>query len=84
MSVRSELGESGAVVRRLVDTAGPIVDSIAAVVAERRIDFVMVAARGTSDHAAIYAQYVLGERNGLAVGLAAPSLASIYGRGPRP
>jgi glucosamine--fructose-6-phosphate aminotransferase (isomerizing) len=83
VSVRSELGECGAVVRRLVDTAGPVTDSIAAVLAERRIDFVMVAARGTSDHAAIYAQYVLGERNGLAVGLAAPSLASIYGRGPR-
>jgi len=83
MSVRSELGESGAVVRRLVATAGPAVDSIAAEVADRRFDFVMVAARGTSDHAAIYAQYVLGERNGLAVGLAAPSLASIYGRGPR-
>ncbi len=83
MTVRSELGEAGAVVGRLISTAGPAVDAVAAIVAERDVDFVLVAARGTSDHAAIYAQYVLGERNGLAVGLAAPSLASLYGRGPR-
>ena len=83
MTVRSELGEAGAVVGRLIATAGPAVDAVAAIVAERDVDFVLAAARGTSDHAAIYAQYVLGERNGLAVGLAAPSLASLYGRGPR-
>ena len=40
---------------------------------------VVIAARGTSDHAAIYAQYVLGLRNRLSVGLATPSLVSIYG-----
>ena len=83
MTVRSELGEAGAVVRRLIATAGPAIDAVAKVVVQRDVDFVLVAARGTSDHAAIYAQYVLGERNGLAVGLAAPSLASLYGRGPR-
>ena len=43
----------------------------------------MIAARGTSDHAAIFAQYVLGARNGLPVALAAPSLTSVYGRPPR-
>jgi glutamine---fructose-6-phosphate transaminase (isomerizing) len=83
VTVRSELGEAGAVVARLLGSAGPACDELARMVAERRIDFVLVAARGTSDHAATYAQYVLGERNGLAVGLAAPSLASVYGRGPR-
>ena len=33
----------------------------------------MIAARGTSDHAAIYAQYLFGVRLGLTVGLATPS-----------
>jgi glucosamine--fructose-6-phosphate aminotransferase (isomerizing) len=42
-----------------------------------------VAARGTSDHAATYAQYVLGARAGLPVGLATPSLSSLYGMAPR-
>ena len=44
---------------------------------------VVIAARGTSDHAAIYAQYALGIRAGLSVGLATPSAHSLYGAEPR-
>ena len=47
------------------------------------IDHVVIAARGTSDHAAIYAQYVLGIRHRLSVGLATPSVISLYGASPR-
>jgi glucosamine--fructose-6-phosphate aminotransferase (isomerizing) len=43
---------------------------------------VVIAARGTSDHAAIYGQYLLGVRNGLSVGLATPSVVSVYGADP--
>lgn len=43
---------------------------------------VVVAARGTSDNAARYAQYVWGMRNGLTVSLATPSLFSLYGQPP--
>lgn len=39
---------------------------------------VVIAARGTSDNAARYAQYVWGIRNGLSVGLATPSMFSLY------
>jgi glucosamine--fructose-6-phosphate aminotransferase (isomerizing) len=39
----------------------------------------MIAARGTSDHAAIYAQYLFGAHLRLPVALAAPSLVSLYG-----
>ena len=49
---------------------------------ERDVDLVLIAARGTSDHAAVYAQYVLGARNRLPVALAAPSLSRVYGRRP--
>ena len=51
--------------------------------ARDRIEHVVIAARGTSDHAAIYAQYVLGIRHGLSVGLATPSVVSLYGAEPR-
>ncbi len=51
-------------------------------VRSRRIDLAVIAARGTSDHAAIYAQYILGARNGLLVAPAAPSLVSLYGAPP--
>lgn len=44
---------------------------------------VVIAARGTSDNAARYAQYVWGARNGLPVSLATPSLFSLYQSPPR-
>jgi glucosamine--fructose-6-phosphate aminotransferase (isomerizing) len=47
------------------------------------IKYVLIAARGTSDNAARYGQYLLGARNRLAVGLATPSLFSIYKEPPR-
>jgi glutamine---fructose-6-phosphate transaminase (isomerizing) len=83
MTLRSELGESVAIVERLLDDAAPQVQRLARAIRERDPDLVLIAARGTSDHAAIYGQYVLGARNGLAVALAAPSLVSLYGSGPR-
>ena len=43
----------------------------------------MIAARGTSDNAARYAQYVWGTRNRLSVGLTTPSLFSLYDTPPR-
>ncbi len=43
---------------------------------------VMVAARGTSDNAARYGQYLLGAHNRLPVGLATPSLYSVYRQPP--
>lgn len=43
----------------------------------------VIAARGTSDNAARYAQYVWGTRNGVSVGLTTPSLFSVYDSPPR-
>src|SRR5215471_9996318 len=45
--------------------------------------WVTVAARGTSDNAARYAQYVLGFKNRLSVALAAPSLYTLYASPPK-
>lgn len=83
MSTRTEISESPAVIERLLDEGAAPIEAAARAVRSRGIDLVMVAARGTSDHAAIYAQYALGARNGLPVALAAPSLASVYGATPR-
>jgi glucosamine--fructose-6-phosphate aminotransferase (isomerizing) len=44
--------------------------------------YVIIAARGTSDNAARYGQYLLGAYNRLPVGLATPSLFSVYGEPP--
>lgn len=39
---------------------------------------ILLAARGTSDHAALYAKYLFETMNGIPVGLASPSIASVY------
>ncbi len=45
-------------------------------------DYVMIAARGTSDNAARYAQYLFGAYNHLPVALATPSLFTLYEKPP--
>ena len=83
MSLDGEIAEQPAVAARLLDTGWAAVRDVAGQVSLRSIRNVVIAARGTSDHAAIYAQYVLGARNRLPVALAAPSLISMYGVAPR-
>ena len=82
MTLADEIREQPAVLAGLLERAGAI-ERIAAAVRERDVDHVVIAARGTSDHAAIYAQYLFGVRLGLPVGLATPSVLSLYGVEPR-
>lgn len=44
--------------------------------------FVLLAARGTSDHAALYAKYLIEVHLGLPAGLASPSTLTVYGARP--
>jgi glucosamine--fructose-6-phosphate aminotransferase (isomerizing) len=46
-------------------------------------EYVLIAARGSSDHAAVYAQYALAALAGYPVALAAPSLHTLYETPPR-
>jgi glucosamine--fructose-6-phosphate aminotransferase (isomerizing) len=46
-------------------------------------EVVLLAARGSSDNAARYAQYLLGAVHGMVVALATPSLFTLYRRPPR-
>ncbi len=78
-----EIHEQPQVLRRLLDEEEATAQALADLVRGRAIDHVVIAARGTSDNAGRYAQYVFGAMNGLSVGLAAPSLFTIYGRPPR-
>jgi glucosamine--fructose-6-phosphate aminotransferase (isomerizing) len=78
-----EIHEQPAVLRRLLDEEEATTAALADLMRGRGVGNVVIAARGTSDNAGRYAQYVLGSMNGLSVGLAAPSLFSIYNRPPR-
>ncbi|HWE09201.1 MAG TPA: SIS domain-containing protein [Solirubrobacteraceae bacterium] len=57
-------------------------DEAARRIAGARPRFVLIAARGTSDHAALYAKYLVEIRRGLPAGLASPSAFTLYGATP--
>ena len=82
MTLRDEILEQPEVAARLLADQADAVESIAASIRAHPIGHVVIAARGTSDHAAIYAQYVLGVRHRLSVGLGTPSIVSLYGAAP--
>ncbi len=88
MSLKDEIFEQPAVVRRLIETQWSTVKSIADRIKQMQasaspIDYVFLTARGTSDHAGLYAKYLWGAYNGLPIALAAPSHFSVYHRPPR-
>jgi glucosamine--fructose-6-phosphate aminotransferase (isomerizing) len=83
VSLRQEILEQPAVAARLVHDGAPEIGRIRGAIARFAPAFVVIAARGSSDHAAIYAQYVFGVFWRLPVALATPSLLSLYGADPR-
>src|SRR3954471_5989621 len=83
MGLRDEILEQPGVVARFIAERRETLERIAAMLRERGVDEVVFAARGTSDHAAVYAQYVLGARLAMPVALAAPSIVPLYGVEPR-
>ena len=78
-----EIHEQPTVLRRLLETQKEAIRELARTIQQRDISHVIIAARGTSDNAGRYAQYVLGAHNRLTVTLATPSLFTIYQRPPR-
>lgn len=81
-AMTQDISEQPEALRRLLDDgAGPI-GEVARVISQRRPRFVLLVARGTSDHAALYAKYLVEIRLGLPAGLASPSTLTLYGARP--
>lgn len=78
-----EITEQADALRRTITSAGETARRIAAEVVRRDIDLIIIAARGTSDHAALYAQYLFQYLNQIPVALATPSIYTLYGASPR-
>ncbi|MGD2176613.1 MAG: SIS domain-containing protein [Anaerolineae bacterium] len=81
--LRQEIYEQPEVLARLLDRQAQRAARIAAAIREGDVCYAVLAARGTSDNAARYAQYLFGSLNRLPVALATPSLFSIYHTPPR-
>jgi glutamine---fructose-6-phosphate transaminase (isomerizing) len=79
---RDEVGEQPLLALRMLAESRGVVASIASRVRASNARGFVVAARGSSDHAALYAKYLFGVRNHMMVTLAAPSLFTSYGKPP--
>jgi glucosamine--fructose-6-phosphate aminotransferase (isomerizing) len=82
MALRDEILEQPAAAARLLAAADTSFAPVREMLARSRPRFAVIAARGSSDNAALYAQYLFGIRNGLAVALATPSAITLYGGRP--
>ena len=82
MSLKSEIFEQPAVLENLFQQQKERAGEMARTILERGVTSVFLAARGTSDNAALYAKYLWGSMNRLPVALAAPSLFTIYDTPP--
>jgi glucosamine--fructose-6-phosphate aminotransferase (isomerizing) len=80
--IEAEIRSQPGMLSRLAVEAAPVVAELSRAVARRRPRVAVLAARGSSDHAAIYGKYLLELEAGLLASLAAPSVYSVYGRGP--
>jgi glucosamine--fructose-6-phosphate aminotransferase (isomerizing) len=78
-----EVREQPEVLARLLEQGRPAAEEAAAAIRAHDPHFVMIAARGSSDNAARYGQYLFGIQNRLAVASSAPSLITHYGVAPR-
>ncbi|HET7900020.1 MAG TPA: SIS domain-containing protein, partial [Candidatus Nanopelagicales bacterium] len=78
----AEIAEQPEVFERILRDGAAAAAGVGRVLRERHPRFVLFAARGTSDHAALYAKYLVELRLGLPAGLASPSTLTAYGARP--
>jgi glucosamine--fructose-6-phosphate aminotransferase (isomerizing) len=81
--LQSEILEQPAALQRLLKNERDNIESIARVIRQRNPRYVMLAARGTSDNAARYSQYLFGTINALPAALAIPSSYTLYQQPPQ-
>jgi glutamine---fructose-6-phosphate transaminase (isomerizing) len=74
-----EAAEAGAVLRRQLQRNATIVARLGAELRRQPPRAVITCARGSSDHAATFAKYLIETRTGTLTASAAPSISSIYG-----
>ena len=80
--LRTEIYEQPAAMQSLLDCQTGAVQEMAERLRDH-FDGILIAARGTSDNAARYAQYLFGAHNRLQVALATPSLFTLYQQPPQ-
>jgi glucosamine--fructose-6-phosphate aminotransferase (isomerizing) len=83
MTLHSEIFEQPERLASLLENQKQTVLEIAKAIRARDVQYAFLAARGTSDNAGRYANYLWGAHNGLPLALATPSLFTYYQSPPR-
>jgi glucosamine--fructose-6-phosphate aminotransferase (isomerizing) len=83
MTLHSEIFEQPQRLASLLESQKQTVLEIAKAIQSRGVQYVFLAARGTSDNAGRYANYLWGAHNRLPLALATPSLFTYYQSPPR-
>jgi len=83
MTLHSEIFEQPERLASLLDKQKQTALEIAKVIQSRGVQYAFLAARGTSDNAGRYANYLWGAHNGLPLALATPSLFTYYQSPPK-
>ena len=83
MTLHSEIFEQPERLASLLDKQKQTVLEIAKAIQSRNVQYAFLAARGTSDNAGRYANYLWGAKNQLPLALATPSLFTYYQSPPR-
>lgn len=78
-----EIREQPNVLQRLLTEERTNIEQVADAIRERGPEYIVLAARGSSDNAARYGQYLFGTANRLPVALATPSLFTLYRQPPK-
>ena len=81
--LHTEIQSQPDVLARLLDQESARVERLAGVLRAAQPRYVLIAARGSSDNAAVYGKYLFGALVGLPVALATPSLYTLYDQPPR-
>lgn len=76
--MKKEIFQQPEVIRRILREEKNRIQKIGDLIRKREIKVIIIAARGTSDNAAILAKYLFEYINGIPVSLAFPSLYTIY------
>jgi len=82
LHIEREIAEQPEVIRRLLETGAESAATIARAIQDYNPAFVSIAARGTSDNAGRYAEYLMGIHAHLPVALATPSIHTLYDTSP--
>ena len=77
--MRREIAQIPGTVDRVLASSADEMRSVADAIRRARPRWIMIAGRGTSDHAAVYAQYLFETHLGLPTGLVKPSVTTVYG-----